>query len=130
MGLDMYFYATKNKEITEEKLNNAEVDNVFSEVIEVSYFRKHPNLHGQIEQYYLNKHKVSDDFEFNCVYHNLSKEECEEILEMSKNNLLPYTQGFFFGESTKDDNKETIECMEKLIELINDGYQVFYYSWW
>lgn len=42
MGLDMYFYATNNKNITEEDLNKGERTD---ELKEVYYFRKHPNLH-------------------------------------------------------------------------------------
>lgn len=125
MGLDMYFYATNNKNITEEDLNKGERTD---ELKEVYYFRKHPNLHGQIQEYYFDKNEFEDIF--NTTYYELSEEECKEILEKAKENSLPKTQGFFFGESTEDDNKRTVECMEMLIKLINDGHKVFYYAWW
>lgn len=124
MGLDMYFYSTKGN-VTEEELNKGKRNN---ELREVYYFRKHPNLHGQIEKYYYEKNEFADLF--NVQYYELSEKECKSILEKAKHHRLPKTEGFFFGESTKDDDIRTVECMRMLLDLIKKGYRVFYYAWW
>lgn len=111
MGLDMYLY-TKDKEGKE---------------VEVTYWRKHPNLHGYIEQLYRER---GGSEEFNCIEFELEKEDLENILKNSKENTLPKTTGFFFGESCEEDNEQTIEVMKKAIKLVNEGEKIFYNSWW
>lgn len=111
MGLDMCLY-TKDKEGKE---------------VEITCWRKHPNLHGYIEQLYRER---GGSKEFNCIEFELEKEDLENILKNSKENTLPKTTGFFFGELCEEDNEHTIEVMERAIELLNEGEKIFYNSWW
>jgi len=53
-------------------------------------------------------------------------------LEMHvKNNNLPDTQGFFFGDDSDDYYKELdLEFINNARQAIRDGYDVYYESWW
>lgn len=111
MGLDMYLYKRKDGQ----------------EDVEIGYWRKHPNLHGHINQIY--RKKGGKDV-FNCQEVELSREEMEEIIDLSKKHGLPKTEGFFFGTSEPEQDDETIEIMENAIKEQNDGFKIIYNSWW
>lgn len=139
MGLDQNLYVFKSKKTMDEinkdidKLYNEEdcdskVDKYYDEILlnEIGSWRKHANLQG----YCSKKWYLTHDEDFNTVYLELTKEDCEEILELSKNNSLPYATGFFWGKSTEEDNAYTIEVMQQALRYIKLGYRIAYYSWW
>lgn len=139
MGLDQNLYVFKSKKTMDEinkeidKLYNEEdcdskVDKYYDEILlnEIGSWRKHANLQG----YCSKKWHLTHDEDFNTVYLELTKEDCEEILELSKNNSLPYATGFFWGKSTEEDNAYTIEVMQQALHYIKLGYRIAYYSWW
>lgn len=61
-------------------------------VLNMGYWRKHPDLHGYIVKEFANG--VDD-----CKEIPLTESDVTEILEAVRNNKLPNTSGFFFGSS-------------------------------
>ena len=117
MGLDMYACKTRKgvRDITQEQF---------------FYWRGHPNLHGWM--FKLHSARTGDEFPtaFNSVPVFLGLEDLDALEQAVLNNKLPFTQGFFFGESEPYHTEEDLEFIAKARALINDGWNVFYDSWW
>lgn len=136
MGLDQYSYRIKKGFITKpvdfltEKYNEETKEHeVLCETEELHYWRKHPNLQGWMENLYYEKDGESDSF--NCVNVQLTWEDLEQLEKDIKDGNLPETQGFFFGGNSDDWYKEeTLDWIERSLESIKDGYDVYYRSWW
>ena len=106
------------------------------EPIEIGYWRKHSDLQGYMEDLYINKGGTE---EFNCVDLILSKEDCEDIIEYSRQRLQrssqgiedEHTTGFFFGETQDSDWTDTIDIFNKVLaETDWENETVYYSSWW
>ena len=136
MGLDQFAYRVKRgfikkpvdfetsvyDEETEEYTNSVET-------VEFKYWRKHPALQGWMEELYYNKGGESK--QFNCVNVQLTCEDLEDLEHAIKNNILPETKGFFFGNYSSEDYKEDdLQFIEDALEAIKDGDDVYYSSWW
>ena len=123
MGLDMYAFATK------AKLKN-EVD--FTETNlkpeEVHYWRKHPNLHGWMQELYESKGGKSDSFNGDCVV--LTEKDLNELESDIKGGSLPDTSGIFFGQTDGDEVDDDLKFIENAREAISEGKTVYYTSWW
>ena len=128
MGLDMIAFACK------EELPNTyfEMPENFTEL---QIWRKHPDLHGWMENLYVKKNNIKQEeiSEFNtgtCV--QLTLEDLQNLELDIKNNKLPKTEGFFFGESYN--NKKTkandLEFIKNATSTIKAGLNVYYTSWW
>ena len=113
MGLDMYLYSKIADNVPQEHIGD---------------WRKHANLHGYMENLYRKRGGTAESF--NCIPLELTKEDCEEIIELSKDNNLELAEGFFWGASNEEDNEDTIEYMKKAIQAIEAGSKVYYDSWW
>lgn len=127
MGLDMYMYQkTKGKKFDLEK------------DIEVAYWRKHNALLNFIEQ------MLEKPIE-NTVPQPLTKENLEEILEVSKaiyyrqadpDTIMPTIRGFFFGSTDYDegyfhDAKITVEQISEILSDTNfDEEEIYFWAWW
>lgn len=123
MGLDMYAYKTKAKPATETDFSTKN----FNEV-EIAYWRKHPNLHGWMENLYYSKGGEADSF--NCVNVELTFQDIKNLYEDIKTNNLPQTAGFFFGQSTPEDMETDLKFVEEALKAIEEGDTVYYTSWW
>ena len=123
MGLDMYALATK------AKLNReVDFDTINLDTEDVHYWRKHPNLHGWMQNLYENKGGTSDSFNGDCV---VLTESDLDVLEYDINRRnLPQTQGFFFGNSDGEEIQDDLEFVSKAREAIKEGKTVYYTSWW
>ena len=136
MGLDQFSYRIKKGFITKpvdfktESYNEeTEEHEVLCEKEEIHYWRKHPNLQGWMEELYYEKGGESP--EFNCVNVQLTWEDLEKLEQDIKEGSLPETCGFFFGNNSDEEYKvETLEFVEKGLESIKNGYDVYYSSWW
>ena len=136
MGLDQFSYRIKKGFITKpvdfstEKYNEeTEEHEVLCEKEEIHYWRKHPNLQGWMEELYY--YKGGESPEFNCVNVQLTWEDLEKLEQNIKEGLLPETRGFFFGNNSDEEyREETLEFVEKGLESIKNGYDVYYSSWW
>jgi hypothetical protein len=123
MGLDMYAYSTKAQPKTEIDFSTKNF-----EPEQLHYWRKHPNLHGWMQNLYDMKGGTSDSFNGDCVV--LDSEDLDNLEQDIKDGNLPDTQGFFFGISSGDEDNDDLEFVTKAREAINDGKTVYYTSWW
>ena len=119
MGLDMYAYIA----------SKADTDYDDTSRQEIAYWRKHPNLHGWMEQ--LAERKNLEYSSFNGVELELTWEDIDELEQAIRHGQLPFTEGFFFGEPA--DNvyyEEDLKfCVDAKAELFL-GFKVFYNSSW
>ena len=123
MGLDMYAFATKAKLKNEVDFNET---NLKPE--EIHYWRKHPNLHGWMQNLYDMKGGTSSDFNGDCVVLDIL--DLDNLEGDIKNGNLPDTSGFFFGVSDDESIKEDLEFIKTAKRSISDGMTVYYTSWW
>jgi len=133
MGLDMFAFKVKKGVITEQV--DFEIpegpegsENIENEPQELHYWRKHPNLHGWMGNLYYEK--GGTDEQFNCANLQLTEEDLDNLEKDIVGNDLPYTVGFFFGESQPEDKKDDLEFITKAREALKEGYAVYYTSWW
>ena len=123
MGLDMYAFSTKAKPETEVDFSTKNFD-----TNELHYWRKHPNLHGWMQNLYDMKGGTSDSFNGDCVV--LDSEDLDNLEYDIKNGNLPDTSGFFFGNSSGDEDNDDLDFVNKAREEIKNGNTVYYTSWW
>lgn len=79
--------------------------------IELGYWRKHPNLHGYIVQNFADG---VDDCKEIC----LSEKDLRKIIMAIKENELPITSGFFFGESTGEEKQNDLEIFRNSLKWL------------
>jgi hypothetical protein len=135
MGLDMYAYvaarAGQQQEYWESYVTETESSSV-AKPRELAYWRKHPNLHGWMEDLWRSKNSdLSADRTFNGVELELSWEDLERLEEDIENGWLPPTTGFFFGDSSDDYYRpKDLEFVKNARAEIFTGLKVFYNSSW
>jgi len=122
----MYAFSTKAKPKTEVDFETKN----FEPQDEVAYWRKHPNLHGWMQNLYDMKGGTSSDFNGDCVV--LDNEDLDNLEADIREGNLPDTSGFFFGESSNGDeeNENDLLFVTKAREAISEGKTVYYTSWW
>jgi hypothetical protein len=120
MGLDMYAKTT-NQNISQVGFEYPEDSE------QLYYWRKHPNLHGWMEQLY---RKKGGTHEFNLEGVRLDLEDLVELEKLVCNNELPDTAGFFFGVSEPEDKDYDLEFLNLARNAIKEGKNVYYTSWW
>jgi hypothetical protein len=130
MGLDMYLSGRKTP--LSFKGNKQEQDGfVVSEIVlDIGYWRKHPNLHGYIVETFA-------DGVDECQKIVLSNDDLKQIIAAIKANELPETEGFFFGTSEEGEEQRTydIAILEKAMAWVDaqpeDEWRDVYYqaSW-
>jgi len=121
MGLDMYACTLREPPATP-------VDFKAEEVSELHYWRKHPNLHGWMEQLY--REKGGTDDSFNCVNLQLTAEDLDRLAAAIRDRNLPQTEGFFFGASDGSEIEDDLAFIAKARDALAAGLTVFYSSWW
>lgn len=150
MGLDMYAYVAGKKGQYNDYYETAEFDKTVNEFVsttvtkpyEIAYWRKHPNLHGWMEQLWLRKngYALTDDQQFiegkeapsfNGIELELTWDDLDNLERAIRHGKLPDTQGFFFG------NPADNHYYEQDLEFVNNakaevflGLKVFYNSSW
>lgn len=121
MGLDMYAMTTKRRHRSQVDFNVAEAD------VNIHTWRKHPNLHGWMEQLYRDKGGTQV---FNCTTVALTGGDLDNLEAAIRNRQLPATTGFFFGESDGSEVEDDLTFVRKAREALNSGLKVYYRSWW
>lgn len=127
MGLDMWL---EGKEFLWSGENDQKLDGfrIKEVILELGYWRKHPNLHGFIVETFA---EGVDE----CQEISLQMEDLQKTLAAVKADKLPKTDGFFFGVSDASDRKASIEILERGIEWLGkkkDGVSksvVYQASW-
>lgn len=100
---------------------------------DLGYWRKHADLNGYFTKLYQER---DGSKEFNCQNLILSKEDCEDVLELAKGIIdgtkqLDKSSGFFWGESDEDDWINTVAIIEKvLVETDFATEEVVYHCWY
>ena len=95
---------------------------------EFAYWRKHPNLQGWMEKRWRYTGKTG---EFNNEKLYLTNELLDELEADVTEVSLPETNGFFYGQNSDEYYKEQdLKFVSDARGYINDGYKVYYYSWW
>ena len=120
MGLDMY--AMMTREPVEQP-----VDFRVGNAAELHYWRKHPNLHGWMQDLYVEK---GGGEAFNCVPVILEAEDLDRLEADIRAGRLPETIGLFFGESDGSEAEDDLIFIAKARAAIAEGYTVYYDSWW
>jgi len=68
---------------------------------------------------------------FNCQPIRLNLSDLEQLETAINRGELPPTSGFFFGENADEEYKEQdLEFIKMSREAINNGFHVYYNSWW
>ena len=127
MGLDMYAYAAaKPKADTGQR--------------EIAYWRKHPNLHGWMEQLWTQKgcpgvdlknYAPDRDPDFNGIELDLTWDDLEALERAITHKQLPPTSGFFFGQDSDDEYRESDLAFVRAAKAeVFLGLKVFYNSSW
>lgn len=139
MGLDQYAYARRGAPETEKqefeylddqgvKQTQTEISVIYTDQVELAYWRKHPNLQGWMEDLYRSK---GGDEDFNCVDVELTLEDLEQLEQDIEDKALPETQGFFFGSDSDYHYKEgDLQFISDARRHIKQGYKIVYTSWW
>lgn len=136
MGLDMYAYTAARKGAYRDYWDGYDWEKKESnqtEPTELAYWRKHPNLHGWMENLWEEKGYPGGDGDsmFNGIELELSWEDLDRLEQDILNNRLPRTQGFFFGDDSSDYYREQdLEFVRRAKADIFVGLRVFYNSSW
>jgi hypothetical protein len=120
MGLDMYAYKTRAP-ISDYGFEEP------ADAVEIQYWRKHPDLHGWMERLYWRKGGTE---QFNLETVRLDPADIDALEAAILNNRLPHTEGFFFGASRPEEKDLDLRFIRAAREAIQEGYAVFYTSWW
>jgi len=145
MGLDMYAYVAARAGQQSEFYEGAEWDPELKESVnptvtkprEIAYWRKHPNLHGWMEQLWHRKGQpgfeddASHDPTFNGVELELTYDDLDELERAVTHGQLPATSGFFFGNDADEYYRESdLNFIKNARAELFLGLKVFYNSSW
>ena len=139
MGLDMYAYVGAEGQ-RDAFYEGSEFDKELGEFVnprmsrprELAYWRKHPNLHGWMEQLWIEKSDARNDpDDFNGVELELTWEDLERLEQDILAQDLPHTEGFFFGDPRDDYYREQdLKFIRDAKAELFCGLRVFYNSSW
>ena len=147
MGLDMYAYVANRAGQHNDFYEGAEWDRELGESVnhnvtkprEIAYWRKHPNLHGWMEQLWIRKlatdGKTPGESDFGSTFNGVELELTWEDLDVLEKDVmkrkLPATKGFFFGDpSDQYYYDQDLEFIRNAKAEIFSGLKVFYNSSW
>lgn len=125
MGLDMFAFKVPRK----NRINALHFKGEKEDIEEIFYWRKHHDLHGWMENLYMQKGGTEC---FNLTPVELTLEDLDELENCIKERGLPHTEGFFFGHYPPDDesDRKDFEFIKKARDIIRSGDCVYYNSWW
>lgn len=136
MGLDMYAYVAAKAGQQREYYEGAVWDDASGDVAnskvtkprEIAYWRKHPNLHGWMQQLWESRGNSGD---FNGDELELTWEDLEMLELDIIAGTLPDTSGFFFGNNADEHYQEQdLEFIKTAKAELFLGLKVFYNSSW
>lgn len=116
----MFARKTKKKISKMVDFNNRHFEHLY-------YWRKHPDLHGWMEELYVSK---GGKCAFNLASVQLKLDDLDRLETAIWDRKLPYTTGFLFGESDGTEIKADLEFIALARAAIGDGYTVYFTSWW
>lgn len=142
MGLDMYAYVGYKGQREEHydagvwNPETREFESPVAEPQEIAYWRKHPNLHGWMEQLWERKliaEGRDNPHTFNGIELELNWNDIDNLEKDIKSGVIAKmnTTGFFFGNPSDDYyyEQDLKFCVDAKAELFL-GRKVFYNSSW
>jgi hypothetical protein len=147
MGLDMYAYTAGRNGQYSDWWRDAELDEhkkqfvnpKITKPVEIAYWRKHPNLHGWMEQLWRDQQYQAQPTDavdpesdtFNNVELELTRKDIDRLEQCILENRLPVTRGFFFGDDSGVYYREQdLEFIKQARANLFLGLRVFYNSSW
>jgi len=140
MGLDMYAYVAAKEGQQREFYESAEFDDDTKDFVnktveqprEIAYWRKHPNLHGWMEQLWKSRNGGNcDGSNFNGIELELTWADLEALELDVIAGTLPSTSGFFFGNEADEHYREQdLKFVRDARAELFCGLKVFYNSSW
>jgi len=135
VGLDMYAYVAAKSGQQREYYEGCELQKdgnytnpKVTQPREIAYWRKHPNLHGWMQQLWESRGNSGD---FNGDELELTWQDLDVLEESVKSNKLPDTSGFFFGNDSDDHYREQdLKFIREAKAELFLGLKVFYNSSW
>jgi len=101
---------------------------------EIAYWRKHPNLHGWMEQLWIDRNPdlhLSGNNIFNGIELEVTEEDLDRLEYAVSNGLLPPTTGFFFGDTADDYYRQhDLDFIAHARADLFCGLRVYYNSSW
>jgi len=74
--------------------------------------------------------KGGTSLDFNCVPVLLTADDLDRLEEAIRKKELPFTAGFFFGETEGDEQEDDLLFVTNARAAIQAGKTVYYDSWW
>jgi hypothetical protein len=105
----------------------------FDSTREIAYWRKHPNLHGWMEQLWNKRTNGGhqDGNTFNGIEVELTREIIDDLEQHVLDGTLPGTSGFFFGNDADEHYYNyDLEFIKQARYELFMGLKVFYNSSW
>lgn len=141
MGLDMFAYSAARAGARQDYWDGYDWDKKTSnqpEPRELAYWRKHPNLHGWMEQLWHEKGRPgarqwSATDMFNGVELELTREDIDQLEQDILSGRISdlRTVGFFFGNASDDHYREQdLAFVREARADLFMGLRVFYNSSW
>jgi hypothetical protein len=140
MGLDMYAYVAAREGQQNDFYEGSTWDPDLNQAVnprveqprEIAYWRKHPNLHGWMEQLWNSRNDGDQDSgNFNGIEVELTWDDLDDLERAVKKRQLPKTSGFFFGdEADQHYYDQDLEFVQKAKAETFLGLKVFYNSSW
>ena len=139
MGLDMYAYTASRAGQSSEWWAGADLDKDLNEFVnpglskprEIAYWRKHPHLHGWMEQLWQSRGNSDAVDVFNGVELELFREDIDRLEQDIQTGILPETRGFFFGDDASEYYRsQDLEFVKNARAELFLGLRVFYNSSW
>lgn len=135
MGLDQTSWAVEPKVahlalITERELTDEEMASLDAGRIHLMTWRKHADLNKWMEDLWFRKGGTSP---FNCMPMPLTKDDILALrmhLQVNGNEYAERGHGFFWGETRQEDIALDHAFIDKALNAIDEGYEVYYYCWW
>lgn len=60
----------------------------------------------------------------------VTTDDINQLEKVINQKRLPYTTGYFFGESEPEHINEDLEFIAKAREILSKGESLVYFSWW
>lgn len=112
MGLDMYLKGRKFHWSRNDERRLEDGFEVSETILQLGYWRKHPNLHGYIVQTFA-------DGNDECQEIDLDAEAIQKVIDAIRAKELPKTTGFFFGESDGSEDAESIQTLQTALKWLS-----------
>ena len=125
MGLDMYAYFVKMEDAS------SDTDCTFTyEQVENFYWRKNHRLHNWMEKLWETKTGNTNRTDFNCAKVRLYENDINELEKAIETWKIDDSEPFSFSKYTTNMKEYDLQFCQEAKEAIEDGYAVYYDSWW